>query len=330
MSLDTLRAMLSCCDAWEPTVCIMGNVRAGDAAEALRAALAEAEPNPNPWKQAIDDMLVAVESTADSFETPRKALDALIDWHVSVALDPAVSSDAQALIDRGRAEPVTWRDQAADWLRRKASEAEPESATTGWANPAHAMPDRLLILAAELDVESASAPFGAEAEAPPHIVAVTRSLADALKKLVFAARTSGGWKPDAELIAACERAEDALSISGIGKAIDKAEAEKAEPVAWRIKESEAFSTWGYESRKDLAHKAQSLGMQVEPLYLHPPRRELSDELIAVTAERDALRSALNPRGWTRAQSYAWHRALPDTVQAFRALHEASVAAGSEG
>ncbi len=62
----------------------------------------------------------------------------------------------------------------------------------------------------------------------------------------------------------------------------------------------------------------------------PPRRELERELAAVTAERDALRSALNPRGWTRAQSDAWHRALPDTERAFRALHEASVAAGGEG
>lgn len=58
--------------------------------------------------------------------------------------------------------------------------------------------------------------------------------------------------------------------------------------------------------------------------------ELERELAAVTAERDALRAAFTPRGWTRAQSDAWHRALPDTERAFRALHEASVAAGGEG
>lgn len=56
------------------------------------------------WKQAIDDELVSIESTADSYATPRKAVRALIDWHCAVQLDPDVSSAAQALIDRGRAE----------------------------------------------------------------------------------------------------------------------------------------------------------------------------------------------------------------------------------
>ncbi len=56
---------------------------------------------------------------------------------------------------------------------------------------------------------------------------------------------------------------------------------------------------------------------------------LKDALASTRAERDSLRSALNPRGWTRAQSDAWHRALPDTERAFRALHEVSVAAGGE-
>jgi len=98
----------------------------------LAAALAE----PIPWKQAIDDGLVTIESTTDSFETPRKALDALIDWHVSVAIDPRVSSEAQALIDRGRAEaqadaePVAWmiHDSAAlgrtIWLTSDPKDAE--------------------------------------------------------------------------------------------------------------------------------------------------------------------------------------------------------------
>lgn len=56
----------------------------------------------NDWKQAIDDELVTIESTADSYPSAKDALKALIDWHVSVALDPRVSSDAQALIDQGR------------------------------------------------------------------------------------------------------------------------------------------------------------------------------------------------------------------------------------
>lgn len=55
------------------------------------------------WKQAVDAELVTLGSTADSFASPREAVEALVKWHVEVALDPAVSSAAQALIDRGAA-----------------------------------------------------------------------------------------------------------------------------------------------------------------------------------------------------------------------------------
>ena len=65
----------------------------------------------NPWMEAIDAELVCLHlGTADSFPTAQAALYALIDWHVATALDPEVSSDAQALIDRGAAavaEPLT-------------------------------------------------------------------------------------------------------------------------------------------------------------------------------------------------------------------------------
>ena len=58
----------------------------------------------NPWRDAIDSGLVCAHiGTVESFPTAQAALDALIDWHVQVALDPEVSSDAQALVDRGAA-----------------------------------------------------------------------------------------------------------------------------------------------------------------------------------------------------------------------------------
>ena len=67
----------------------------------------------NTWRDAINDELICTHlGTADSFPDPKDALNALIDWHVAVALDPEVSSEAQALIDRGRAavvEPLTER-----------------------------------------------------------------------------------------------------------------------------------------------------------------------------------------------------------------------------
>lgn len=60
-----------------------------------------ASPQVNSWKVAVDNELVTIGSTADSFPSAHEALKALLDWHVSVALDPAVSREAQALIDSG-------------------------------------------------------------------------------------------------------------------------------------------------------------------------------------------------------------------------------------
>lgn len=66
------------------------------------------------WKLAVDDELVTIGSTADSFDSPKAAIAALIEWHVSAALDPAISKSAQDLLDKGRVsagaqEPVAWR-----------------------------------------------------------------------------------------------------------------------------------------------------------------------------------------------------------------------------
>jgi len=55
----------------------------------------------NPWKEAIDRQLVLMEATADSFDTPEDALNALLDWHVSVALDPRVNGRGSE-IDKGK------------------------------------------------------------------------------------------------------------------------------------------------------------------------------------------------------------------------------------
>lgn len=43
------------------------------------------------WKGAVDHELVTFDSTADSFASPKEAIQALIDWHVSVAIDPLVN-----------------------------------------------------------------------------------------------------------------------------------------------------------------------------------------------------------------------------------------------
>ena len=68
-------------------------------AYARAAVLAERERS--PWKAALDQELVSLHlGTTDTpgYDTPKAALDAIIQWHVKIALDPAVSSDAAALI----------------------------------------------------------------------------------------------------------------------------------------------------------------------------------------------------------------------------------------
>ena len=70
------------------------------AINAIRAELAQE----NPWRDAIDAELVCLHlGTVDSFSDANEALDALINWHVAVALDPEVSAAAQALVNRGAA-----------------------------------------------------------------------------------------------------------------------------------------------------------------------------------------------------------------------------------
>lgn len=57
------------------------------------------------WKEEVIDQLVCCHIYNGTHDNdPRKAVNDLIAWHVQVALDPQVSSDAQALIDRGSAE----------------------------------------------------------------------------------------------------------------------------------------------------------------------------------------------------------------------------------
>jgi hypothetical protein len=59
--------------------------KAADEIERLRA-----------WRDTVDDMLAVCHEIAG--DDPRESINRLINWHVSVALDPAVSSDAAQLI----------------------------------------------------------------------------------------------------------------------------------------------------------------------------------------------------------------------------------------
>lgn len=87
----------------EPTK--LGKWRNGTVQEAtayaLRTAIA-AERERNPWRMVMDDALVTAHLGVAT-DDPYDDLNRLLDWHHVIWLDPAVSSDAQALIDRGAA-----------------------------------------------------------------------------------------------------------------------------------------------------------------------------------------------------------------------------------
>ena len=72
----------------------------------LRAALAQpetAEPPRDEWREVVHEHLITchIFSKENSVD-PRQALSDLIAWHCKIALDPAVSIEAQELFDRGR------------------------------------------------------------------------------------------------------------------------------------------------------------------------------------------------------------------------------------
>lgn len=82
-----------------------------DAIDALTAQAAEIEAlaapvqEPNPWREAVIDRLAVLWNlTQDNENDPHKALADIERMVEMMALDPCISSEAQALIDRGRAE----------------------------------------------------------------------------------------------------------------------------------------------------------------------------------------------------------------------------------
>jgi hypothetical protein len=64
------------------------------------------------WKEAVIDKLIVSCIYRKEHETnPEKAINDLLEWEVTIALDPSVSSKAQALIDMGRP-TVEWKAEA--------------------------------------------------------------------------------------------------------------------------------------------------------------------------------------------------------------------------
>ena len=64
------------------------------------------------FKQVVIEELVSIGIyTKEHDRNPQKALVEIINWHVSVALDPNVSQQAHELVERGRRE-ARWEPQA--------------------------------------------------------------------------------------------------------------------------------------------------------------------------------------------------------------------------
>lgn len=63
------------------------------------------------WKRAVDDELVTIQSTADSFPNAKAAVKALIDWHVKVATDPALNEPKKVdeVVERKNREWAAWK-----------------------------------------------------------------------------------------------------------------------------------------------------------------------------------------------------------------------------
>jgi hypothetical protein len=98
-------------------------------AEQLERELAAAKA----WKDAvIEKLAITWAITSENENCPQKAIDDLVASQVAIALDPAVSSDAAALIERGRqemrAEVERLRGIVPEYLRRDLLDAANDKA----------------------------------------------------------------------------------------------------------------------------------------------------------------------------------------------------------
>lgn len=108
---------------------------------------------PSPWWLAVDTALLdaGLDCTAGEQDDAQACVRRLIEWTLTVALDPAVSAEAQALIDRGRAqaaqpaEPMTKVDRflamVRVWVERDGGDMDAALAWMHGAAPRKPMTD---------------------------------------------------------------------------------------------------------------------------------------------------------------------------------------------
>lgn len=96
-------------DEWAAALGVQGLAHVLASCDLTGLSQQEAAPPPamGPWQAAVDEALVSHCLDCTGPDTnPREAVARLIAWATQMALDPSISEQAQALIDRGRAEAL--------------------------------------------------------------------------------------------------------------------------------------------------------------------------------------------------------------------------------
>ena len=98
------------CSKWEPGYCLGAGPNTYSELTAIAAWNAR---TPDPYRDAIDEALI-VRHLGVAKGDAKAELEIVLAWEVSVALDPLVSSSAQALIDQGRSESPAPQAEASE------------------------------------------------------------------------------------------------------------------------------------------------------------------------------------------------------------------------
>jgi len=86
--MDVIDELIACCEAWEPEVCVMGNVRAGEAAKALRGLRADLTMAGAFHKAAVAQRNSAweeIEHLRAELAASKRAIEALVEFASTVA-----------------------------------------------------------------------------------------------------------------------------------------------------------------------------------------------------------------------------------------------------
>lgn len=163
-------------------------------------------------------------------------------------------------------------------------------------------------------------PESVQADSSEHL-RVVASMGDALRRLSFAAQTTGGTAgPDAELQSAIGQAEQALSLGGIWQAMSAT----GEPVGFTYQAEIAYadSTGGNGS---FWRVPPDLDDEAVPLYTHPAPSVRADvvrvPLQVLKDASEALGNFVSDHGWGDTDMQAM-----DNLDAYIARHEANRAA----